>query len=719
LNSSDPTATYRYLVDQIVDSIPLGGYNATTTASQISGDGTYYIHVQAKNAAGNESSVTTVSAILDNTAPVITIANPTTAPAQNKTITASASDGTFSMANTIGSICDVTLPFIAYTSQTFTSESDNGAKVCYRAVDAAGNAAYSLSAAIAGIDATGPTIAGLTTDTAPTKSKTWSWSSELGVTFRFVVDTNASSTLSGDYDSAETAIQPSGNGTYYLHVQAKDAAGNESSIVTVSAILDNTAPVITITGDNPATVTQGSAYIDAGATATDNIDANDTVVSSGSVHTPTVGDYTITYNTSDAAGNAAVSQTRTVHVIVLESLAISSVIARPGSDSASIIWTTNRAASSQVEYGLVSSYGNITDESDTGAGTVDHEKIISGLVPCVTYHFRVKSSDALDNDAAGSDNTFTTSGCAGSASVLDQTAGSVIPVSGGALNLDSGSFGITLTVPAAFSDSAAEFQIKQLDDSSVLAAVGLPSGYQSASDLMYDLKSLTGFGSLLSSFDNSPTVSFSYDPSLLDNIDESTLAIFRWDGSVWSQLSGCNINRVIHAVSCATTGFSVFGLFGQPAQSASVSTTTIAVPSAVAHSGSFGQYNLQFLLAKIEMLKQQIKQVRQRLRAATPAVISTPVLNTTCLITKTLSYGLQNDPQVKCLQEFLKTQGASIYPEAKVTGNFFDSTKAAVIRFQEKHAGQILVSAGLVAGNGVVGSYTNKAISKVISTSSK
>ena len=73
---------------------------------------------------------------------------------------------------------------------------------------------------------------------------------------------------------------------------------------------DTAFPVITILGDNPATVELGSTYTDAGATS----DGGETVSSSGSVDTNTVGTYTITYSATDAAGNTSTA-TRTVNVV--------------------------------------------------------------------------------------------------------------------------------------------------------------------------------------------------------------------------------------------------------------------------------------------------------------------------------------------------------------------------------------------------------------------
>lgn len=73
---------------------------------------------------------------------------------------------------------------------------------------------------------------------------------------------------------------------------------------------DTVFPVITILGDNPATVELGSSYTDAGATS----DGGETVTTSGVVDTNSVGTYSITYTASDAAGNTSTA-TRTVNVV--------------------------------------------------------------------------------------------------------------------------------------------------------------------------------------------------------------------------------------------------------------------------------------------------------------------------------------------------------------------------------------------------------------------
>ena len=80
---------------------------------------------------------------------------------------------------------------------------------------------------------------------------------------------------------------------------------------------DTVAPVITILGDNPLQVIVGDNFDDPGVTAIDNKDGNITedVIISSEVNTNQIGTYSVTYNVSDAAGNDAQEQVRTVEVI--------------------------------------------------------------------------------------------------------------------------------------------------------------------------------------------------------------------------------------------------------------------------------------------------------------------------------------------------------------------------------------------------------------------
>lgn len=80
---------------------------------------------------------------------------------------------------------------------------------------------------------------------------------------------------------------------------------------------DSTPPVITLNGDAIVTLLVGETYNDAGATASDDVDGDltATIVTGSTVDTSTAGTYTVTYDVSDSAGNAAVQVTRTVEVL--------------------------------------------------------------------------------------------------------------------------------------------------------------------------------------------------------------------------------------------------------------------------------------------------------------------------------------------------------------------------------------------------------------------
>ena len=66
-------------------------------------------------------------------------------------------------------------------------------------------------------------------------------------------------------------------------------------------------PVIILQGAASVSLEVGTTYTDAGATASDNVDGPITsqIVTVNPVDTTALGMYTITYNVSDAANNAA------------------------------------------------------------------------------------------------------------------------------------------------------------------------------------------------------------------------------------------------------------------------------------------------------------------------------------------------------------------------------------------------------------------------------
>lgn len=70
-----------------------------------------------------------------------------------------------------------------------------------------------------------------------------------------------------------------------------------------------------------------------------------------------------------------------------------------------ITWQTDEPATSYVDYGHDMAYasGTVSDLTFVYNHTID----VSGLIPCTTYHFRVRSADWFGNQAQSLDGTFT------------------------------------------------------------------------------------------------------------------------------------------------------------------------------------------------------------------------------------------------------------------------------------------------------------------------
>ncbi len=115
------------------------------------------------------------------------------------------------------------------------------------------------------------------------------------------------------------------------------------------------------------------------------------------------------------------------------------------------------------------------------------------------------------------------------------------------------------------------------------------------------------------------------------------------------------------------------------------------------------------LLARIESLKNEVARLQALIGSNNVGQ------NITCQkFTSDLYFGMTENLEVRCLQEFLKNRGETIYPEGLVTGNFLSLTQAAVIKFQEKYAVDILAPLGLEKGTGFVGLMTRNKINQIM-----
>lgn len=173
--------------------------------------------------------------------------------------------------------------------------------------------------------------------------------------------------------------------------------------------VDTTAPIITLLGNATENVANSATYTDAGATATDDADGDITariVVAGDTVNTSAAGTYVVTYNVSDAAGNAATEVTRTI--IVAEAievrwitvipkftstqrealhLSIQATIFPENATNKNIVWSSSNTAVATVVDGEVTV--RAVDYRDRGlviitATTVDGSKIARAIVSSAT-----------------------------------------------------------------------------------------------------------------------------------------------------------------------------------------------------------------------------------------------------------------------------------------------------------------------------------------------
>ncbi|GIU05598.1 MULTISPECIES: immunoglobulin-like domain-containing protein [unclassified Shewanella] len=121
------------------------------------------------------------------------------------------------------------------------------------------------------------------------------------------VDTNLAISASGTVDTNTV-------GSYTLTYSASDSAGNSAQIFRVVNVTDQTSPEIALMGEAELRLEQNSTFTEPGSMVSDNVDQELVAVVSGSVDLSTVGNYTLTYDAKDAAGNAAQSVQRTIIV---------------------------------------------------------------------------------------------------------------------------------------------------------------------------------------------------------------------------------------------------------------------------------------------------------------------------------------------------------------------------------------------------------------------
>ena len=204
------------------------------------------------------------------------------------------------------------------------------------------------------------------------------------------VDSGATASDNNDGDiteniQTENSVNSSVAGSYTVTYSVVDSSGNSHQAVRDVIVSDTTAPIITLIGDAEVNLEFGESYVDAGATATDVADGDltDSIVVVSNVDASSCGTYTVTFNVSDAAGNAATEVVRTVTIADDEAPVISLV----GDSSVTIDY-----GAAYTEQGA-----SVTDNLDE-----DVSVVISGTVDSMqsgTYVITYTATDACGNTA--------------------------------------------------------------------------------------------------------------------------------------------------------------------------------------------------------------------------------------------------------------------------------------------------------------------------------
>lgn len=173
--------------------------------------------------------------------------------------------------------------------------------ITYSASDLSGNAATITRTVNVATDATAPVITTLGAN--PVSILVGGTYIDAGVT---AVDNIDGPIASTSIVTTGLPINTAATGTFSIVYSVADAAGNVATATrTVNVVTDIVAPVITILGANPTSITVNSTYSDAGATALDDVNGAVAVTATSTVNASVVGDYTVTYSATDAAGNTA------------------------------------------------------------------------------------------------------------------------------------------------------------------------------------------------------------------------------------------------------------------------------------------------------------------------------------------------------------------------------------------------------------------------------
>ncbi len=297
-----------------VDGVITGAITINSSAVNTNLVGSYSVTYDVNDAAGNAATqvVRSVNVTADVTSPEIILTG-------NTSITLSLNDSYNELGYGASDNIDGDLTANVVVTGAVNTAAVGTYILNYNVSDTEGNKAVQQTRQVTVQDASAPVIVAPNNLIVAATDANGTLATHTSIT-TFLASANGN-------DDVDTVVVVTNNapntfplGTTNVTFSATDTAGNNGTATATITIADQTIPVITLTGNTSVTLNLNDTYVEASFTASDNVDGDisDNVIVTGSVNTATVGIYTLSYNTSDDAGNTAVTLSRQVTVQDLE-----------------------------------------------------------------------------------------------------------------------------------------------------------------------------------------------------------------------------------------------------------------------------------------------------------------------------------------------------------------------------------------------------------------
>jgi hypothetical protein len=338
-----------------------------------------------------------------------------------------------------------------------------------------------------------------------------------------------------------------------------------------------------------------------------------------------------------------------------------------------------------------SSYSQLTFTS-TVAQTVD-----------INVTSTVCTTDVVTGGGGGGGTTTTTT-TTPAATTATGTATVTASVGGTASATTAAGTTATVTVPAQAVSASTNVTVTPTATTAAAATTAVaavPATQSVVGSYVYDFVATSGT-TTVSTFSQNTTITLSYTDAQISGLQEGTLAIYYYDTATqkWVALTS-TVDTANNKVTAQTNHFTLFAIMGTKTTTTTATTETTTTTTT---TKPISQMTTAELKAKIAEIQAQILVLLQELAKMQG-------VSTGAKFTSTLKLGMTSN-EVKLLQQCLATDSA-VYPEGKASGYFGTLTKAAVVRFQEKYASEILTPSGLTKGTGTVGTSTRAKLNAI------